>query len=315
MAADSKPTPGSAALALGVRRRWLHGRPTREGRHAIWLLSPWGLGVAWLVILPAGLAVYWSFTDFNLFNSPRWVGLDNYVNLFHDPVFLKSIRNTLWLAVVGVIAGTAMGLGSAILLQRTNPVTTTLRTVIFLPAVVPPVAAAIIWTFVLNPRYGVLDEALHALGLPRINWLSDPAVAKYGLLIIVLWGAVGQIMITFVAALNEVPRDLREAAALDGAGSFRTFTNVVFPELRPVLLYNVVIATLFYLQFFEQAFVVNPTNLGAPAQSTLTYTIYIYEQAFTFLKMGNAAAMSVILLLVSSLVIGLFFAISRKLER
>jgi multiple sugar transport system permease protein len=134
-------------------------------------------------------------------------------------------------------------------------------------------------------------------------------------LIIVLWGSVGQIMITFVAAMGEVPSDLREAAALDGAGAARTFTSVVFPELRPVLLYNVVIATLFYFQFFEQAFVINPTNLGAPAQSTLTYSIYIYEQAFTFLKMGTAAAMSVLLLLASALVIGAFFAISRRIEK
>lgn len=305
-----------SARPTGSRRHRV--RPagsTRQGRAATWLLAPWGIGVAWLVVLPAALAIYWSFTSFNLFSSPQWVGLDNYVGLFHDPVFFDSVRNTIWLAIVGVIAGTAMGLGSALLLQRTTTTTTVLRAVIFLPAVVPPVAAGIIWTFVLNPQYGVLDEALSAIGLPRINWLSDPAIAKYGLLIIVLWGSVGQIMITFVAAMGEVPSDLREAAALDGAGAARTFASVVFPELRPVLLYNVVIATLFYFQFFEQAFVINPTNLGAPAQSTLTYSIYIYEQAFTFLKMGTAAAMSVMLLLASALVIGAFFAISRRVEK
>lgn len=297
------------------RQRRRRRKATREGRHAAWLLTPWGIGVAWLVVLPAALAIYWSFTSYNLFTPPRWVGFGNYTRLFHDPVFLKSILNTLWMAVVGVIAGTAMGLGSAILLRRTDPANAALRTVIFLPAVVPPVAAGIIWTFVLNPTYGVLNAVLHSVGLPRINWLSDPAVAKYGLLLIVLWGSVGQVMVTFVAALNEVPVELREAAALDGAGPIKTFTAVVFPELVPVLLYNVVIATLFYFQFFEQAFVINPTNLGAPAQSTLTYAIYIYEQAFTYLKMGTAAAMSVLLLLASSLVIGLFFAISRRLER
>jgi multiple sugar transport system permease protein len=134
-------------------------------------------------------------------------------------------------------------------------------------------------------------------------------------LMMVLWGSVGQVMITFVAALQEVPAEILEAASLDGAGQVRKFLSIVFPTLRPVLLYNVVIATLFYFQFFEQAFVVNPTNLGAPAQSTLTYALYLYEQAFTYLKMGNAAAMSVLLLLVSSLVIGVFFAISRRLER
>ncbi|GAA3750259.1 sugar ABC transporter permease [Leifsonia bigeumensis] len=271
--------------------------------------------MAWLVVIPSALALYWSFTDFNLFNEPKWVGFDNYANLFADPVFLKSITNTLFMAGVGVAVGTAMGLGSAVLLNRSGTSTTIFRSLIFLPAVVPPVATGIVWTFILNPQYGLLNAGARALGLPPIGWLSDPNFAKYGLLMMVLWGSVGQVMVTFVAALQDVPEDILEAASLDGAGRLRTFVSVVFPILRPVLLYNVVIATLFYFQFFEQAFVVNPTNLGAPAQSTLTYALYLYQQAFTYLKMGNAAAMSVLLLVVSSVVIAVFFAINKRMER
>jgi multiple sugar transport system permease protein len=122
-------------------------------------------------------------------------------------------------------------------------------------------------------------------------------------------------MVTFVAALQTVPLEVREAAALDGAGPVRTFVSVVFPTLRPTLLYNVVIATLFYFQFFEQAFVISPTNLGAPAHSTLTYAVYLYQQAFVYLKMGKAAAMSIMLLAVSSLVIAVFFSVSRRAEK
>lgn len=279
------------------------------------MLTPWGIGVIGLVAVPSILAIYWSFTDFNLFTAPHWVGLANYVGLFHDPVFIRSVTNTLYMAAVGVIAGTAMGLGSALLLQQTGRFSSTLRAVIFLPAIVPPVATGIVWTFILNPDYGLLNAGMKALGFGPIGWLSNPEFAKNGLLIMVLWGSVGQVMVTFVAALQEVPADILEAASLDGAGRFRTFTSIVFPSLRPVLLYNVVIATLFYFQFFEQAFVVNPTNLGAPANSTLTYALYLYQQAFTYLKMGNAAAMSVMLLVVSSLVIGVFFAISRRAEK
>jgi len=279
------------------------------------MLTPWGIGVLWLVAIPSALAVYWSFTDFNLFTSPRWVGFDNYVYLFNDPTFLKSVTNTLFMAGIGVVAGTTMGLGSAILLQQTTRVSSALRAVIFLPAIVPPVATGIVWTFILNPDYGLLNAGLKAFGIGPIGWLSNPDFAKYGLLMMVLWGSIGQVMVTFVAALQEVPADILEAASLDGAGRIRTFLSVVFPSLRPVLLYNVVIATLFYFQFFEQAFVVSPTNLGAPAQSTLTYALYLYQQAFTYLKMGNAAAMSVMLLVVSSLVIGVFFAISRRAEK
>jgi multiple sugar transport system permease protein len=293
----------------GVRRR------KGEGRHAVWFLTPWGIGVAWLVVIPSALAIYWSFTEFNLFTSPRWVGLQNYHDLFHDPVFIRSVTNTLYMAVVGVVAGTAMGLGTAVLLHRSGRVATTLRAAIFLPAVVPPVATGIVWTFILNPNYGLLNAVLRALHLPAIGWLSDPQYAKYGLLMMVLWGSVGQVMVTFVTAMQEVPADILEAAALDGAGRVRTFWHIVLPELRPVLLYNVVIATLFYFQFFEQAFVVSPTDLGAPAQSTLTYALYLYQQAFTYLKMGRAAAMSVLLLAASSLVIAVFFRINRRMEK
>lgn len=304
-----RPAPPRTVAA--PRRR--HGRDERVS--AFWMLAPWGIGVVALVAIPAALAIYWSFTDFNLFTAPRWVGFANYVGLFQDPVFIKSITNTLYMAGVGVVAGTAMGLGSAILLQQTNRTSSTLRAIIFLPAIVPPVATGIVWTFILNPDYGLLNAGLKLIGIPPIGWLSNPEFAKIGLLMMVLWGSVGQVMVTFVAALQEVPADILEAASLDGAGRIRTFVSVIFPTLRPVLLYNVVIATLFYFQFFEQAFVVSPTNLGAPAQSTLTYALYLYQQAFTYLKMGNAAAMSVMLLIVSSLVIGAFFAISRRAEK
>jgi multiple sugar transport system permease protein len=308
---------GAAVRAAAPRtsrtRRRGHGRDERVS--AIWMLTPWGIGVLALVAIPTALAIYWSFTDFNLFTAPRWVGLTNYIGLFQDPIFIKSLTNTLYMAGVGVVAGTAMGLGSAILLQQTSRTSSTLRAIIFLPAIVPPVATGIVWTFILNPDYGLLNAGLKLVGIPPIGWLNNPEFAKIGLLMMVLWGSVGQVMVTFVAALQEVPADILEAASLDGAGRIRTFVSVVFPTLRPVLLYNVVIATLFYFQFFEQAFVVSPTNLGAPAQSTLTYALYLYQQAFTYLKMGNAAAMSVMLLIVSSLVIGVFFWISRRVEK
>jgi multiple sugar transport system permease protein len=286
-----------------------------DGRQAVWYLAPWFIGTVVLVALPTVLAVYWSFTQFNLFTAPKWVGLANYETLFRDPVFLKSVTNTLYMTVIGVVAGTAMGLGTAVLLGRQGRTTSVLRSLVFMPAVVPPVATGIVWTFILNPDHGLLNAGLRAVGLAPIGWLSDPTYAKLGLLMMVLWGSVGQVMITFVAALQDVPADVLEAASLDGAGRFRTFWSIVFPTLRPVLLYNIVIATLFYFQFFEQAFVVNPTNLGAPGQSTLTYAVYLYQQAFTYLRMGSAAAMSVLLLLASSAVIVVFFAVNRRMER
>jgi multiple sugar transport system permease protein len=230
-------------------------------------------------------------------------------------VFTTSVRNTLLLTVLGVFVGTVMGLGTAVLLNRQSRSARIFRSGVFLPAVVPPVATAIIWLFILNPQYGLLNAAFHLVGLPTVGWLADPAYAKYGLLMMVLWGAVGQIMMTFSAALQEIPDDILRAASLDGAGRWKTFRYITLPLLAPVVLYNVVIATLFYFQFFEQAFVVSPNDLGAPADSTMTYALYIYQQAFTFLHMGDAAAMSVMLLAVSALVIAIFFAVNRRLAR
>jgi len=293
----------------------VQGKKFDERKQAMLYLGPWGIGVVWLVLIPSFLALFWSFTQFNLFTSPKWVGLENYTELFNDPVFLKSIRNTLSMTLIGVVAGLVMGLGTAVLLQKDTASLRFFRSMIFLPAIVPPVTTGIVWTFILNPNYGLLDIFLKHLGIAPIGWLSDPNFAKYGLLIMVLWGGVGQIMMTFVASLNSLPEEVLEAASLDGAGRIRTFISVILPLMRPILLYNVVIATLFYLQFFEQAFVVSPTDLGAPARSTLTYALYIYQQAFTFLKMGSAAAMSVLLLIVSSTVIGIFFSINKRLEK
>jgi multiple sugar transport system permease protein len=176
------------------------------------------------------------------------------------------------------------------------------------------VTTAIIWLFILNPQYGLLNAAMKLAGLPPVGWLNDPSYAKFGLLMMVLWGSVGQIMMTFSAALQEIPTELIEAATLDGCGRFRLFRYITLPLLAPVLLYNVVIATLFYFQFFEQAFVVSPADLGAPSNSTLTYALYIYRQAFTYLRMGTAAAASCVLLLVSALVIALFFAINKRIS-
>jgi multiple sugar transport system permease protein len=299
-------------MAAGPRQR--RAGLYRHDRHYAWLyMLPWALGVLWLVVIPVVLAVYWSFTHYTLLRPPTWAGLSNYQNLLRDPVFWTSVRNTVFLTVFGVVAGTVMGLGTAVLLNRQSRTARVFRSGVFLPAVVPPVTTAIVWLFIFNPQYGLLNAVMKVVGLPAIGWLNDPAYAKFGLLIMVLWGSVGQIMMTFSAALQEIPAELVEAATLDGCGPFRLFRYITLPLLAPVLLYNVVIATLFYFQFFEQAFVVSPANLGAPSDSTLTYALYIYQEAFTYLRMGDAAAASCILLVVSAVVIALFFAINKRM--
>jgi multiple sugar transport system permease protein len=279
---------------------------------ALPFLSPWAVGVICLVAIPLGLCVYWSFTSYNLLTPPQWTGMANYRALFHDPVFWLSVRNTLYITLIGGTAGILMGLGTALLLNKPGRAVTFYRSAIFIPAVVPVVSMVIAWVWILNPDYGLLNGVLHLLHLPTYGWLDDPATAKLSLLIIILWGSVGQIMIVFLAALKEIPQDYYDAAAVDGATAWSQFRHVTLPLLSPVILYNVVIGLVFYTQMFEQAFVASPLDLGAPVNSTLFYSLYLYQNAFTYLSMGKAAAMACLLLVFSLLVVGGFFALNRR---
>lgn len=279
---------------------------------ALPFLSPWAVGVICLVAIPLGLCVYWSFTNYNLLTPPQWTGMANYRALFHDPVFWLSVRNTFYITLIGGTAGILMGLGTALLLNKPGRAVTFYRSAIFVPAVVPVVSMVIAWVWILNPDYGLLNGVLHLLHLPTYGWLDDPATAKLSLLMIILWGSVGQIMIVFLAALKEIPQDYYDAAAVDGASAWSQFRHVTLPLLSPVILYNVVIALVFYTQMFEQAFVASPLDLGAPVNSTLFYSLYLYQNAFTYLSMGKAAAMACLLLVFSLLVVGGFFALNRR---
>ena len=302
---------GRPIRSAGTRSR----RSAVRGRGvfaALPFLSPWAVGVICLVAIPLGLCVYWSFTSYNLLTPPQWTGMANYRALFHDPVFWLSVRNTLYITLIGGTAGILMGLGTALLLNKPGRAVTFYRSAIFIPAVVPVVSMVIAWVWILNPDYGLLNGVLHLLHLPTYGWLDDPATAKLSLLMIILWGSVGQIMIVFLAALKEIPQDYYDAAAVDGASPWSQFRHVTLPLLSPVILYNVVIALVFYTQMFEQAFVASPLDLGAPVNSTLFYSLYLYQNAFTYLSMGKAAAMACLLLVFSLLVVGGFFALNRR---
>jgi multiple sugar transport system permease protein len=276
-------------------------------------LTPWLVGLVGLVALPVVLVIYWSFTNFNLIEAPTWIGLSNYFSLAHDGDFWLSIRNTIYITVIGVPAGIILSLGVALLLQRKVRGISIYRTAIFLPAIIPPVAGALVWIWILNPDYGLLNAVLHLFHIPPIGWLSNPTYAKISLLMLVTWGAVGTNMVIFMAGLNEIPDELYEAAVLDGATAKQRFRHVTLPMLGPVIFYTIVVGTVFFLQFFEQAFVVTANQLGAPANSTLFYSIYLYENAFTFLRTGSAAAMAVIMFVATMVITGIFFAVQRRL--
>ncbi len=296
-----------------MSRRTQLGRAAKQLLAALPFLAPWLIGYLGLIVFPIVLVIYWSFTNYNLLQPPQWVGAQNYATMVSDPTLWTSVGNTLYITLIGVPAGIVIGLGTALLLNRDVAGRAVHRSAIFVPAIVPPVAGAIIWIWILNPDYGLLNAVLGVFGIPRQGWLGDPSLAKFSQLMVVLWGTVGQIMIVFLAGLKEIPDQLYEAAAIDGASAYARFRHITLPMLSPVLFYNVIVGVIFYLQFFEQAFVMTSKDLGAPVNSTLYFAIYLYQNAFSYLKMGYAAAMATVLFVATLATTVLFFTLQRRL--
>lgn len=288
-------------------------RRLRVLRGPLLFLLPWLVGFIGLTVVPLLLSLYWSFTNYDMLQPPHWVGTANYVGLVHDPLFRTSVINTGFMTVIGAPAGIILGLGCALLLKRPVRGSAFYRGAIFVPAVVPSVAVAVIWIWIFNPDYGLLNAALGVFHIKPQGWLANPALSKPSLLILLLWEAVGQIMVLMLAGLKEIPGELYEAASLDGAKPLQNFRYITFPLLGPVLFYSLIVWIIFYLQFFTEAFVATAQDLGAPVNSTLFYSIYIYQNAFQFLKMGYASAMAWILFAVTMVITITLFRLQRRL--
>ena len=299
-------TISHADEADSPRRRW------RPWRGPLPFLLPWLIGFIALTIIPLCLSLYWSFTNYDMLQSPQWVGAQNYVGLVHDPLFRTSVINTSFMVVIGVPAGILLGLGCALLLRRPIRGSALYRGAIFVPAVVPSVAVAVIWIWIFNPDYGLLNAALGVVHIKPQGWLASPSLAKPSLLMLLVWEAVGQIMVLMLAGLKEIPGELYEAASLDGARPLQHFRYITLPLLGPVLFYSLIVWMIFYLQFFTEAFVATAQDLGEPVNSTLFYSIYIYQNAFQFLKMGYASAMAWILFAVTMVITVTLFRLQRR---
>lgn len=277
--------------------------------------SPWLVGFLAFTVYPSLASLFYSFTTFNTLQPPVWVGLDNFATLvITDPLFWTAVRNTLYFTVIGVPASILLSLALALLLNQPRRGVTVYRALIYVPAIMPPVVTAIIWVWILNPENGLLDQILGLFHLPQPGWLTDPTWSKPALLLMATW-ALGQTMVILLASLQDVPVHLHEAAMIDGAGRMRRFWHVTLPRLSPVLFYNVVVGVIFSLQYFTQAFVAEGggNNLGAPLNSTLFYSIYLYENAFSYFKMGYASAMAWLLFALTIIMTMFLFRFSRHL--
>lgn len=274
-------------------------------------LSPWLLGVGLFFLYPLVATVYFSFTHYDLLSNPRWVGFSNYQYMFKDdPDFWRAVRNTLWLVVVMVPLRILLGLGVAGIAVSLKSGASLFRSLVYLPYLVPPVASTIAFVFLFNPGTGPVNQILGKLGIPEPGWFTSESWSKPALVLLSLW-AIGDLMVIMMAALVDVPRELHEAAAIDGAGQVARFRYVTLPGISPVVLFAAITGVIDTLQYFTQASVASTvasgvtdlpgssTPPGYPNGSTLTYPQLIVEQGFTQFNMGYASALSVVLFLVA----------------
>lgn len=270
----------------------------RNLRNGLLFISPWLLGFCVFDIYPLIASMYYSFTDYNVLTSPGWVGTANYHELFfQDDLFWKSLWNTVYFTAFSVPACLAASILIAILLNMKLPGMPIFRTIFFLPSIVPIVASAVLWLWVLNPDSGLVNSLLHQFfGIEGPGWLASEDWSKPSLIIMSVWG-IGAAIVVFLAGLNEVPQSLYEVAELDGAGVWHKFRHVTLPMLSPTILFNLIMGLIASFQYFTQVYVMT-LGRGTPLDSTMFYALYLYRVSFYYLRMGYASAMAWVLFVV-----------------
>lgn len=277
--------------------------------------SPFILGALVFIAYPVLASAWYSFTDFNLFQDPKFVGLENYQHMFVDTTFWKSLGNTLYLTLLGVPLTIVISLAGAHFLNMPIRGQPLYRALVYLPTIVPVVVGGYLWRWLLNSQYGFVNYFLELLHLPQPEWLEQPDWGKPAILMMCLW-TIGGTMIIYLAAIKDVPEELYEAAQLDGAGWFSRFRYVTWPTVSPVTLFQVIVTMIAYLQIFTQPYLLTQTRLnaasGGPGESMISYAMYLFQNAFVFLEMGYASAMAWVLFLVTLAITLVLLKTSRR---
>jgi ABC-type sugar transport system permease subunit len=272
------------------------GHRLRRSVPAYLFLSPYFLFFTVFVVIPFGWALYLSFQHGGILQAPVFVGLSNYVDLFHDPLAWQTFLNTVHYTVVTVPAAVVVGLSLALLINnKLVKGQTFFKVVVFFPLLASLAAIAQIWSYLFMPYYGMIDYLLSLVGLPQLPWLTDTTWALYAIVIVQIWAGIGFHVLLYIAALRNIPPELLEAASIDGANGPRRFFLVTLPLLRPVLLFLIVMSTIWSFQLFDTVFVLTG---GGPVDSTATMVWYVYNNAFRYNSVGVACAMGVVLVLI-----------------
>jgi multiple sugar transport system permease protein len=260
----------------------------REAIDGYLFIAPWLIGFVFLVSGPMIASLLLSFMSWDLFSPPQWVGLENFKRLFSDPLVWISLYNTAFFTFISVPLNLIVALGAALLLNTSIKGQSVFRTAFYLPAIMPAVANAVLWFWILNPEVGLANAFLRMLGLPESQWLFDPATAKPAFILMTLWG-IGNTMVIFLAGLQGIPQTLYDAAHVDGANWWQRFRVVTVPMLSPVILFNLVLGVIASFQIFTSAFLL--TN-GGPENATLFTVLYLYRLGFEQFQMGYASALA-----------------------
>ncbi|OME86203.1 ABC transporter permease [Paenibacillus sp. FSL A5-0031] len=270
---------------------------------------PWILGLLIFQLYPFIASFYYSLTDYNMVNAPKFIGLDNYKQIFmNDPGFTQALKVTSIYVVLAVPVKLAFALFVAIVLSAKLRAINLFRTIYYLPSILGgSVAISVLWRF-LFMKDGVVNSLLANVGIPSIDWLGNPDIALYTLGLLSVW-QFGSSMVLFLAGIQQIPSDLYEAGSIDGASKTRMFFKITVPLLTPIVLFNLVMQMVNAFQEFTGAFVITS---GGPMKSTYLYALKLYEEAFTFFKMGYASALSWVLFAIIMVVTGIIFKTSNR---
>jgi len=283
-----RPSAAGSRVIARLRGRTL---PQQRARMFYILILPWLIGFVLFVLGPMIFSLGLSFTRWNLLNLPIPIGVENYVHMAHDALFWQSLKVTTTYAIVSVPLGLVFALLLALLLNQRVRGLAIFRTIFYLPSVASGVAVAVLFLWIFNPQFGLVNSLLSYVGIQGPGWLASTQWALPTLILMSLW-SVGGTMIIFLAGLQNVPAELLEAASLDGAGIWQRFRFVTLPLLTPTILFNLVLLIINQFQTFTQAYTM--TN-GGPLYATLFYVYYLYLNAFQYLDMGYAAALAWVL--------------------
>ena len=287
-------------LSLGLRRLKLSKRQRRSLIIGLLFISPAIIGFFVFNIGPIVQSLQYSFTRYNILQPPRYVGLNNYRFLLEDRVFKIGIQNTLYMVVIGLPIHLVFNMLMALLLNTKIKGLSIYRSIFYVPSITPVVASTIVWLWIFNGQFGILNEFLRFIGLQPIGWLTDPRWVKPSLIFMGAWFG-GNTILIYLAGLQDVPHDLLESAELDGANSLQKTFKITLPMISPVIFYTIIVNVIGYFQYFTEAWVMTATrdgSAGGVANSAMFYSMYLYQTAFQQFKMGYASAQAWILFMI-----------------